>query len=72
MVGKTFGFGILAVSVLVAGFGFLLVKKFRAQTTYEGIGSFRMTWHGIAYFCGVLLIIFGLCGILPAILVFLP
>jgi hypothetical protein len=72
MVHKALGLGILAVSFLVAGSGFVLVKKFRAEATYEGIGSFRITWRGVAYFCGMLLIIFGLCGILPAILLFLP
>jgi hypothetical protein len=71
MGAKTVGLLCLAASLLIAGCGFLLTSKFRPEASYQGIASFRMTWRGLA-FCGVLLIIFGLCLILPGILVLLP
>lgn len=72
MGAKTVGLLCLAASLLIASCGFLLTRKFRAEASYQGIGSFKMTWRGLAYFCGVFLIIFGLCLILPGILVLLP
>ena len=68
------GLGILfaAGSLLMVTCGLFITRKFRAEATYRGIGSFRITWGGLAYFLGVLLIIFGASFMLPTICLFIP
>jgi hypothetical protein len=65
---KGLGILFLAASLVIAACGLFIARKFRAEASYNGIGSFRITWGGLAYFCGVLLIIFGVCLVLPSVL----
>lgn len=64
------GVGIL---LLVAGIsiflaGTYLVRKFRAEANYSGIGSFRFSRQGAAWLAGYLLVIFGLASVFVSVM----
>jgi uncharacterized membrane protein len=40
--------------------GFRLTKRFSAVANYRGIGGFRLTLGGLAYYLGVILIVVGM------------
>lgn len=54
----------MGVAFILAGLciimaGRFLVKQFSTEAHYSGIGSFRLTRGGLAWFLGYLLVIFG-------------
>jgi hypothetical protein len=55
------GVGILmlvtGISLFFAGLN--IVRKYRSEANYSGIGSFRFTRKGVAWLAGYLLVIFG-------------
>ncbi|NMC75161.1 MAG: hypothetical protein GYA56_12530 [Geobacteraceae bacterium] len=67
------GVGILllvtGISVFLAGLH--LVRRYRSEANYCGIGSFRFTRHGAAWLAGYLLVIFGLASVFVSALLLL-
>jgi uncharacterized membrane protein len=56
---KSIGALMLLAGIVIVASGWFLTGKFRAEANYQGIGSFRFTSRGLAWFAGYLLIIFG-------------
>jgi hypothetical protein len=55
------GVGILMLVTGISLFfaGLHIVRKYRSDANYSGIGSFRFTREGVAWLTGYLLVIFG-------------
>ncbi len=69
---KSIGVAMLLLGIVMIACGWYLRKKFHAEASYRGIGSFRFTPGGFAWFVGYLLFIFGLSAVLVSfMLIFL-
>jgi hypothetical protein len=64
------GVGILLLVTGISIFlvGLHLVRKFRSEANYSGIGSFRFTREGAAWLAGYLLVIFGLASVFVSVI----
>ena len=63
MAKKTIGIIMLLLGIVMISCGWYLKKKYNAEATYTGIGSFRFTQGGFGWFIGYLLIILGLSSV---------
>jgi hypothetical protein len=54
------GMLLLVTGISLLFVGLHLVRKFRSEANYSGIGSFRFTREGVAWLIGYLLVIFGI------------
>jgi hypothetical protein len=58
---KSIGTLILLAGVAISACGWLITRRFSAEVNYDGVGRFRLTRAGFAWFVGYLLIILGIC-----------
>lgn len=70
VIGVGILFLVTGISIFLVGLH--LVRRFRAEANYSGIGSFRFTREGAVWLAGYLLVIFGLALVFVSlILIFL-